>query len=807
MTGLMQDLRYGVRNLARSPGLTLAAILALALAIGANTAIFSVVNAVLLRPLPYPDADHLLSVHQIWDSSPGEHDVLSTDDVVELHDGASEVLQSAAYYSPGGGLAVTGGGEPEQLAGTIVTTETFEILGVPPELGRSFLPEDGKPGAEPVVVLSHAFWQRRFGGDRGVVGSTLAIDSQAHTIVGVMPPEFRFPRDTVADLWPIFRPERSDSRPPYWIQAIARPRPGASPAAVERALQSVTRMIKERFPDSAADWRLDAALLKAEMVGNARPALLILLGAVALVLLIATANIANLLLARATARRKEMAIRAALGASWTRLARQLVTESLILAAAGGLSGILLAFWGTDLLVRLGPRNLPRLHEVGIDLRVLLYTAAVTILSGLLFGLAPATRSTLVGIAPALVAGVRGTTDRTGRRLRSLLVVGEFALAVMLLCAAGLLIRSFLSLQGVSPGFDSGGVLTASISLPNARYADGAARTALFKQLVERTERLPGVQAAAVSMSLPPNLLVMTNPCTVEGRPLPPGRNPPAVAQLLIGGDYFKALGVPLLRGRDFTPADTEQAPPVVIINQSMAVAQFRGEDPVGRRLQLGDPDPTNPWVTIVGVVADVRYNGLERASEPTMYTPYEQTSWWPTMYLLVRSSVDPAGLATGVRSLVAALDPLLPVSRVRTMDELLGQSVAEPRYRTTLLGIFAGVALLLATVGIYGVLSYTVGQRTQEIGIRMALGAQRRDILSVVLREGMALSALGVAIGLAGAAALSRVLSGLLFGVGPMDPATFGAVSGLMLCAAFAACYVPARRATRVDPLVALRAE
>jgi putative ABC transport system permease protein len=807
MNGFVQDLRFGVRMLSRSPGLTAAAILALALGIGANTAIFSVVNAVLLRPLPYPDADRLLSVHQVWVTSPDEHDVLSTDDVVALREGAAGVMQAAAYFSPVGGFAITGGGEPEQVAGTAVTAELFDVLGTRPALGRAFLPEDDRPGAEPVVVLSHALWQRRFGGDPKVVGRALTVDSRTHIITGVMPEGFRFPRDGVADLWPIFRPERSDSRPPYYIRTVARPRPGAGPAEVQGALQSITRQIKERFPDASADWRLATAPLKDELVGNARPALLVLLGAVALVLLIATVNIADLLLARATARRKEMAIRAALGAGRTRLARMLVTESLVLAAAGGLCGVILSLWGTDLLVRLGPRNLPRLHEVGIDLRVLLFTAAVTILSGVLSGLAPATRASRPGLAPALNAGARGTADRAGRRPRGLLVVTEFALAVMLLCGAGLLIRSFLRLQQVSPGFDAGGILTASISLPQARYPDAAARSAFFREIVERAGNLPGVRAAAISMALPPDLLVMTNPYTVEGRPLPPGRNPPALAQLLIGGDYFHALGVPLLRGRAFTEADGAGAPEVMIINRTMAETLFPGEDPIGRRIQLGDPDPDSPWVTIVGVVGDVKYTGLDKAPEPTMYTPYEQNLWWPTMYLLLRSSVDPAGLAQAVRAQVAGLDPLLPMSRVRTMDDLLGQSVAGPRFRTTLLGIFAATALLLAAVGIYGVLSYIVGLRTQEIGIRMALGARRRDVLALVLGQGMVLAGLGVAFGLVAALALSRVLAGLLFGVSPTDPVTFGAVSLVMAAAALPACCVPAWRATRIDPMVALRAE
>ncbi len=810
MSSLLQDARYGVRMLFRSPGVTAAAILALALGIGANTAIFSVVNAVLLRPLPYPDPDRLLSVYQVWEireTTADEHDVLSSDDVVMLREGAAAFGQVAAYYSPGGGFAITGGGEPEQVAGTAVTAEMFDVLGTRPALGRAFLAEDDRPGAEPVVLLSHALWQRRFGGDPAIVGQTLSINSQLHTITGVMPPGFRFPRDAVANLWPIFRPERSTSRPPYYIGTVARLRPGVGATELQEALRSITLQIQEQFPDSSPDWRLDAAPLKDELIGNVRPALYALLGAVVLVMLIATANIANLLLARATARRKEMAVRAALGASRARLARQLVTESLILAGVGGLVGAVLALWGTDLLVRLGPPDLPRLYEVGVDLRVLLYGAAVTISSGIVFGLVPAMRASRPGPSPTLQAGARSTTDRVGRRLRSLLVVTEFALAVTLLAGAGLLMRSFLRLQQVDPGIRPGGILTASISLPQARYPDDAARSAFFRELMERVGSLPGVRSAAISMALPPNRLVMTNPYTIEGRPLPAGRTPPAAAHLLIGGDFFEALGVPLVRGRTFNAADVSGGPPVMIINKEMADTHFPGEDPIGRRIQLGDPDPESPWLTIVGIAGDVKYTGLERAPEPTMYTPYEQSLWWPTMYVVVRSTVDPTGLAPAMRARVADLDPLLPLARVRTMDDLLGQSVAGPRFRTMLVGIFAATALLLATVGIYGVLSYTVGQRTHEIGIRMALGARRRNVMALVLAHGMALAGAGLAIGLVATLALGRVLAGLLFGVGPTDPVTFAGVSLVMAAAAFLACYLPARRATRVDPMVALRAE
>jgi putative ABC transport system permease protein len=807
MRELVQDLRYGLRMLGRSPGLTAAAILTLALGISANTSIFSVVDAVLLRPLPYPGDGTLVSVHQTWASSPGDHDVLSTDDVVALREGARALGPVAAYFSPVGGFAVTGPGDPERVNGTAATADLFDVLGARPALGRGFVAGDGRPGAAPVVILSHALWQRRFGGDPAVLGRTIGVNDQSHVIVGVMPKGFRFPHQRVADIWPIFRPERSNSRPPFFISAVARLRPGVDPAAIRDELQVITKRIKDRFPESPSDWQLGTAPLKEEMIGDARPALLVLLGAVALVLFIATANIANLLLARATARRKEMAIRATLGASRARLIRQLLTESLLLAGIGGLLGALLSLWETELLVRLGPGNLPRLNEVGVDIQVLTYTLVVTVVCGLVFGLAPALQASRSGLTARLHDGGRGATDRGGRRLRSILVVSEFTLAVMLLVGAGLLIRSFLRLQQVNPGFEAGEILTASISLPEARYADEPARSAFFQKLLARTGSLPGVKAVALSMALPPNLLVMTNPYTIEGRPLPPGQHAPAIAQLLISPDYFRVLGVPVLRGRPFDATDTRTSPPVLVINQTMASTLFPGEDPIGRRLQLGDPDPKAPWVAIVGVVGDVKYTGLDAVPAPAMYTPYEQDLWWPTMYLVVRSSVDAAGLAQAVRTEVAALDPQLPVADVRTMSELLGRSVAEPRFRTALLGIFACVALLLAAVGIYGILSYTVGQRTQEIGIRMALGARRQDVLALVLRDGMALVAAGVGIGLIAALALSRVLSGLLFGVGPMDAWSFGAAAMVMAAAALMACYVPASRAARVDPMVALRAE
>jgi putative ABC transport system permease protein len=825
MDTLLQDLRYGVRMLAHSPGFAAAAILALALGIGANTAIFSVVNAVLLRPLPYPDPDTLFAVGVVWTREPDDLSSLADDDVVALRavtalggrdtgagvgpdDGGPAGLAGiAAYYAPAGGFSLTGRGEPLQVYGTQATWELFEVLGARPMIGRVFEPADDHPGAVPVVVLSHALWQSRFGADRAIVGTSLTVDGVPHTVAGVMPPGFRFPRDGAADLWASMRVQESEARPPYYLRVVARMDAGASPAALTAALAVADRRIRERFPDAAGDWTLRAVPLKTRLVGDAGPALVMLLVAVALVLLIATANIANLLLARATARRREMAIRAALGAARARLARQLITESLVLAGAGGLLGAVLALWGIDVLVALGPRNLPRLNEVGVDRGVLLYTALVTLASGLLFGLAPALQIARARLAATLQGSALGATDHEGRRLRNALVIGEFALAVMLLCGAGLLIRSLQRLQDVSPGVETRNILTASITLPSARYDDDAKRVAFFRRLVEDAERLPGVEAASVSMALPPDLLVMTNPYVVEGRPPRPGESPPAVPQLMISPGYFRALGVPLLRGRGFTEADGPDAPKVMIINEAMARQVFPGEDPVGRKIQTGDYSPGDSWTTIVGVVGDVRYSGLDRGPEPTMYTPHAQDPWWPTMYLAVRSPREAQVVLREVRGAIAAIDPDIPLARIGTMHDLLGRSVAEPRFRTLLLGLFAAVALALAVVGIYGLIAYDVGRRTREIGIRMALGARRADVLALVLRQGMALAGIGIGLGLLGAFALCQALAGILFGVSPADPPSFAAATLAMCAVALAGCWLPARQAARVDPMVAMRTE
>jgi putative ABC transport system permease protein len=502
-----------------------------------------------------------------------------------------------------------------------------------------------------------------------------------------------------------------------------------------------------------------------------------------------------------------MAICVALGAGHSRIVRQTLVESLLLAALGGGAGILLAIWMIDLLVAWGPRDLPRLGEVSLDAGVLLYALGVTTLTGLLAGLAPSLQGVRLDLMGVLRDQGRAAGDRTGARLRRLLVLGEFSLAVMLLGGAALLIHSFLRLQSVNPGFDPGGLLTMRLTLPESRYGDDEARGRFFSEVLERAAGLPGVRETALTMALPPHLLVMTNPYTVEGRPIPPGQTPPAVPQVLISPGYFRALGVPLQRGRVFTDADIGGAPGVVIIDETMARRAFPGADPVGRRIRTGDPGPDAEWLTVVGVVGDVKYSGLETPPEPTIYSPYLQDRWWPSMYLILKTGSDPGGVAPAVRAAVHALDPELAVADLRTMDRLIHDSVAQPRFRATLVGAFAALAVLLAAAGAYGLLSHAVGQRTREMGIRMALGARPRDVLRLVIGEGMLLAASGILLGLAGGLGLNRALAGLLFGVSPTDLSTHLVVVGVMSAVAFAACWMPAHRATRIDPLVALRDE
>jgi putative ABC transport system permease protein len=800
----VRDIGYGLRMMRRAPAFSAVVVLTLALGIGANTAIFSVVNAVLLRPLPFKDPERVVMV---WlngaEAAGGDRVPMSLADFLDWRAQTHSFERVAFFHTDNFNYA--GGDTPEEVNGAVTSADFFNVFGARAEMGRTFLPEEEKPGAARVVVVSHGFWQRRLGADPRAVGREITLDSQPYTVVGVMPAVFDFPHEEV-ELWAAYQIQPPTGRGPNWLRGVARLRQGV---AIQQARAELNALPDPERPNQPPQGkRFNVLGVNDYLVGDVRPALLTLLGAVALVLLIATANVANLLLARSASREKEVAIRTALGASRARIVRQLLTESLLLASLGGGLGLLFAYWGVELLLALNPVQIHRLQQSTLDARVLTCTTAVSLLTGLFFGLAPALQASKAGLNETLKEGGRSSTEGAGRRrLRGALVVAEMALSLMLLVGAGLLVRSFISLRRVDPGVNPSHVVTMQIPLPRTKYSKDEQRLGLYEQLLARVEGVPGVESAALASSLPPDLQTLWNPFSIEGRPPRPESELPVGDYILVTPEYFSALGIPVLRGRAFTDADREGAPRVCLINQTLAREFFPGEDPLGRRLKQGPDRPDNPFMEIVGVVGDVRYEGLDAKVQPAYYLPFAQNGWGD-MSLLVRSSAtDPAALVPAVRGELRALDPELPLAGVRTMDELLTRSVAEPRFRTLLLAVFACAALLLAAVGIYGVMSYTVAQRTHEIGIRMALGAQGRDVLRLVVGQGVRLTLVGVLLGLAGALLLTRVLTGLLFGVSATDPLTLVCVPLLLSLAALLACYVPARRASKIDPLVALRYE
>jgi putative ABC transport system permease protein len=820
MRTFWQDLRYGVRTILKSPGFAFVAVLALALGIGANTAIFSVVNSVLLRALPYEGSERIVTLYTGNGSAAAPRGPLSYRDLLDYRTQAQTLEYVAGYQGVGTVMSVGAGDEPERVRGTEVMADLFPLLGARAARGRVFTREEDVEGGPPVIVISDGLWRRRFGADPSVVGREvrLGLAGRVVNVVGVMPPGFKFPPNSTQtiDYYTPFvtqnlrsDPDSMNNRGAVFIDTLAKLKPGIAFEQAAAEIDAIAGRLEAQYPETDARRRARIVALREDLVGQVRPALLVLLAAVGLVLLIACANVANLLLARAASRGREMAIRTALGATRGRVIRQLLTESMLLSLAGGAAGLLLAVWSVDLIVKLSPGGVPRLAETSLDARVFLFTLAVSVLTGVLFGLAPALQASKTDLSVSLKEGGRGGTEGARRtRLRAALVIAEVALSLVLLVGAGLLIKSFRQLVSTDPGYSPERVLALTIALNTKKFADDDSRAAYFREAVERIGALPGVEAAGVTRLLPLGNNDIFNSFNIAGRPpfAPGSRND--ARSYTVSPEYFRALNIPLRRGRAFAESDAKRSPPVVIVNESLARKYFTGAEPLGQQLVLDGPDgrPLPPR-EIVGVVGNVRFEGLNGEEVAEYYIPFQQSPA-PTMEVVVRSKgPDAAALAPAVRGALKDVDPNMLIWETRTMDELVGRSVAPQRFNVALLGLFAALALMLAAVGIYGVMSYTVTQRTHEIGIRMALGARGRDVLRMVVRQGMLLTLLGLAVGLVGALALTRLMSSLLYGVSATDPLVFAAVSLLLAGVALLSCYVPARRATKVDPMVALRYE
>ena len=811
---LAQDVRYGLRVLIKHKAFSGVAVLTLALGIGANTAIFSVVNELLLRPLAYRDANRIVMV---WEVTPeGRHqNTTSRSNFRSWREQSTSFENLAAFTDQR--LNLTGDFEPEELTIQIATPEFFKVLGVDPMLGRYLMTEDGEPGKPPVTVLSYSLWQRRFGGRTDIVGQPISLNGMPVTVIGVMPAGFQFHikqrsgTGRPAELWSILTMPRSASiagERGRFLSVVARLKDGVSPEQAAAEMRTIAARLSEEAPQYNKNYSAEVLPLREQFYGNVRRALWLLLGAVGFVLLIACANVANLLLSLATAREKEIALRAALGARRLRIVRQLLTESLLLAVLGSLLGLAFAWLGIKGLIAISPPDLINLQNVGLNFSVLTWTLAISLLTGIVFGFAPALHITRLNLNDSLKEGGKGEATQAGgnRRLRSIFVISEIALAVVLLAGAGLLVKSFIHLQQVERGFNSDNVLTMVVRLPEAKYPDDPKVVNFFRQSLERIRSLQGVQSAGIINYLPfYGGLGSATGFTIQGRPAPPPGQEPSTDVRVADDGYFNALGIPLLRGRHFSDVENREARRVMLINEALAKKHFPNEDPIGKRLDVSmfeTPTPTE----IIGVVGDVKYESLTDDPAPAVYFPHAELAY-SFMTIAIRTDGDPVALAPAVQREIRSLDPNQPVSDVRTMNQVMSETVSRTRFNTVLLSLFAGLATLLSAVGIFGVMNYSVALRTREIGLRLAVGAQPRQVLVLILKQGLVLTVIGVVTGLAAAFALTRLLSGLLFGVAAGDVSTLASISLLLIVVSLVACYLPARRAMRIDPLQALRYE
>ncbi|WP_164021803.1 ABC transporter permease [Pyxidicoccus trucidator] len=820
MRDFVQELRHALRMLAKHPGFTAVALLTLALGISANTAIFSVVNAVLFAPLPYAEPDRLVMV---WGLSPNQsRQTVAPANFLDWR-AQSDSFEGLAAFSHVS-FSLAGDGTPELVRGASVSANFFQVLGTPAALGATFQPASGSGSAWQTVVLSHGLWRRRFGGDPGVLGRTVRLNDVSYEVVGIMPERFEWPtiapshasaseppqlwvpaihRD-IPQLGPDTAQDTSAWRDGNYLRVVGRLKPGVTAEGATRAMETIAGRLALEYPETNAKSGIRLVPLREQLVGNVQAVLWVLLAAVGLVLVIACANVANLFLARASARRQELTVRLALGASRWQLMRQLLTESVVLALAAGALGLLLALWGMDALLTLVPPELPRLGAVGMDGRVLAFTLLTSLGTGVFFGLVPALKASTPDLNGVLRQGGGGRFSG-GHRSRSALVVGEVALAVVLLISAGLLLRSLWRMQSVELGFRSEGMLTWRVSLPATQYPDDARQSALFQQLLERVEALPGVKSAGAISDLPLGGNDIWRVLEREGEPPATPGDERSVGFQVVTPGYFRTLGIPLRQGRDVTPTDRAGTQRVVLVNETLARGVWPGEAPLGQRIRLGS-EPDAPWLTVIGVVGDVRQGGALQETRPEVYVPALQETFHFIQFA-ARADGDPTRLVAGVREAVAALDSNLPISQVRTMEEAVASVMARPRFLSTLVALFAAVALLLAGVGLSGVIAYTARQRTQELGIRMALGARPGDVLRLVLGSGMRLALAGVGLGLVGAWAATRAMASQLYGVSATDPLTFGSLALAVVVVTLLATWLPARRATRVDPLVAMRGE